>query len=177
MQAAVARCKDIVGGILYASGEARSEDLARTTLRGFLAAVVAQWTSARPGLLVFEDLLAFDVVIAVDRTLAQIVTNVLDNAAEAGASIIQLSASLEERRMVLVVQDDGVGFPPEMLETVGKPYRSTKDRRGAGLGLFLAVNVLRKLGGEVEVRNGSAGGTIVTLSVPLEALALEGWDG
>ena len=39
-----------------------------------------------------------------------------------------------------------------MLAGVGKPYRSSKDRRGAGLGLFLAVNVMRKLGGRVVYR-------------------------
>jgi two-component system sensor histidine kinase RegB len=35
MQSAIARCKEIVGGILYASGEVRSEDLERTTCAAF----------------------------------------------------------------------------------------------------------------------------------------------
>jgi two-component system sensor histidine kinase RegB len=175
MQAAVARCKEIVGGILYASGEARSEDLERTTLRAFLASVTDQWTASRPGLLTVVNRLDHDPVIAADQTLAQILTNVLDNAAEAGASRIEMSAAIVDDNLVLTVTDNGSGFPPEMLDTVGKPYRSTKDRRGAGLGLFLAVNVLRKLGGALDVQNGSDG-AIVTLSVQLHALALDGAD-
>ena len=173
MQTAVARCKEIVGGILYASGEARSEDLERTTLRVFLVSVSEQWERLRPGLLRFEDRLEIDPVIAVDRTLAQIVTNVLDNAAEAGASRIEMIAATTEGRLLLTVRDDGSGFPDAMLETVGKPYRSSKDRRGAGLGLFLAVNVMRKLGGSVEIGNAVPKGAVVTLLVPLDALALE----
>jgi two-component system sensor histidine kinase RegB len=177
MQTAVARCKEIVGGILYASGEARSEDLERTTLRVFLASVSDQWERLRPGLLRFEDQLGIDPVIAVDRTLAQIVTNVLDNAAEAGASRVEMIAAIDGGRLLLTVRDDGSGFPHAMLETVGKPYRSSKDRRGAGLGLFLAVNVMRKLGGAVEIGNAVPRGAVVTLSVPLDALALEPANG
>ena len=173
MQVAVARCKEIVGGILYASGEARSEDLERTTLRAFLLGVVAQWRVQRPDLLTFADRLGGDAVIAADRTLAQILTNVLDNAAEAGATRVQLIAERTGGDLVLTVRDDGRGFPAEMLAGVGKPYRSSKDRRGAGLGLFLAVNVMRKLGGSVVVRNADVRGAEVTLSVPLAALALE----
>jgi two-component system sensor histidine kinase RegB len=175
MQAAVARCKEIVGGILYASGEARSEDLERTTLRAFLASVTDQWTAQRPGLLTVVNRLDRDPVIAADRTLAQILTNVLDNAAEAGASRVEMSAAITDDNLILTVTDNGGGFPAEMLDTIGKPYRSTKDRRGAGLGLFLAVNVLRKLGGALTVQNGSDG-AIVTLSVPLAALTLDTAD-
>jgi len=177
MQAAVARCKEIVGGILYASGEARSEDLERTTLRTFLATVTSPWSAQHPGTFAFIDRLGGDPAIAADRTLAQIVTNVLDNAAEAGASRIAMTAAIVEGTLVLGVHDNGTGFPPDMLDRLGKPYASTKDRRGAGLGLFLAVNVMRKLGGSLDARNADDGGALVTLSVPLQALALEGADG
>ena len=177
MQAAVARCKEIVGGILYASGEARSEDLERTTLRTFLATVTSPWSTQHPGTFAFIDRLGGDPAIAADRTLAQIVTNVLDNAAEAGASRIAMTAAIVEGTLVLGVHDNGTGFPPDMLDRLGKPYASTKDRRGAGLGLFLAVNVMRKLGGSLDARNADDGGALVTLSVPLQALALEGADG
>jgi two-component system sensor histidine kinase RegB len=173
MQSAIARCKEIVGGILYASGEVRSEDLERTTLRGFLTAVVDNWRTQRPGILSFVDRLEQDPVIAVYRTIGQIVTNMLDNAAEAGATAVIMTADTIEGDLILVVSDNGSGLAPEMLATVGKPYRSTKDRRGAGLGLFLAANVARKLGGSFDVRNGEQAGAVVTLSLPLAALEID----
>ncbi|PZU09902.1 MAG: histidine kinase [Sphingomonas sp.] len=176
-QAAVARCKDIVGGILYASGEARGEDLKRTTLRQFLTDVATTWSTLRPGLLAFDYRPHFDPVVVVDRTIAQILTNMLDNAHEAGAGHIQMIVEIRDGILVLTVQDDGNGFPPDMLETIGQPYRSSKDRRGAGLGLFLAVNVLRKLGGRLSVRNGPVRGAIVAISVPLVALTPEAAHG
>ena len=173
MQVAVARCKEIVGGILYASGEARSEQMARTTLRTFLAGVTDLWSMQRAGVLTMVDRLDGDRDIAADRTLAQILTNVLDNAAEAGARHVEMIVEIADDDLILRVTDDGSGFPEDMLATIGKPYTSTKDRRGAGLGLFLTVNVLRKLGGTLDVRNGGLGGAVVTLTVPLSALTLE----
>jgi len=63
-----------------------------------------------------------------------------------------------------------------MLEEFGKPYRSTKNRAGSGLGLFLVVNVARKLGGTVEHGNREDGGARVVLRLPLDRLRAEG-DG
>ena len=44
------------------------------------------------------------------------------------------------------------------LDTLGKPYRSTKGRPGGGLGLFLVSNVVRKLGGRLAAENREGGG-------------------
>jgi two-component system sensor histidine kinase RegB len=60
-----------------------------------------------------------------------------------------------------------------MLAALGKPYHSTKGRPGGGLGLFLVVNVVRKLGGRVEARNRDTGGAEVEISAPLSALVIE----
>ena len=72
---------------------------------------------------------------------------------------------------MLEVRDAGKGFTQEILEHLGTPYQSTKGR-GGGLGLFLVVNVVRKLGGSVTARNLSEGGAIVSLSIPLETLTM-----
>jgi two-component system sensor histidine kinase RegB len=173
MQAAVARCKEIVTGILYASGEARSEMVERTSLSAFVAKVAGDWDAQRPGMLTLGDRSGRAIAIVADRTLVQVLFNLLDNAAEAGANRIVLRAEIAGGELHLSVEDDGPGFPPAMLASLGKPYASTKDRRGAGLGLFLAVNVMRKLGGAVTAANAEGGGARVTLTIPLQALTLE----
>ncbi|GAA0668932.1 two-component system sensor histidine kinase RegB [Sphingomonas insulae] len=168
MQAEVMRCKAIVSGILFAAGEVTGEAPERTTLRRFLAGIVAAW----PGSLTFADRLGEDRPIVADRALGQALTNLLDNAAEAGASAIVLTAEIAEATLVLTVRDDGSGFPAEVLAALGRPYNSSKDRRGAGLGLFLATNVLRTLGGTLQARNPASGGAETMLRLPLASLAL-----
>jgi two-component system, sensor histidine kinase RegB len=169
MQAEVARCKEIVAGVLFAAGEVTGQAPERTTLRRFLAGIVSQ-ASARD-IIVLDDRLGPDLPIVADKALGQAVLNLLDNAGEAGAGRILLETALDGDMLRLLVCDDGRGFPPEILAGVGRPYRSTKDRRGAGLGLFLANNVLRTLGGTLDARNQPQGGAAVELRLPLEALA------
>lgn len=175
MQAEVMRCKAIVSGILFAAGEVTGEAPERTTLRRFLGGIVDGW----PGEVRFDDRLGEDRPIVADRALGQALTNLLDNAAEAGGVTIGLTAAIEDAAsedtmLVLTVTDDGSGFPPAVLAALGRPYNTSKDRRGAGLGLFLATNVLRTLGGTVQARNRAGGGAETILRLPFASLALEG---
>ncbi|HCB75914.1 MAG TPA: histidine kinase, partial [Sphingomonas bacterium] len=93
--------------------------------------------------------------------------------AEAGARAIEVTATAKDGELVLSVIDDGRGVPPGILAHLGKPYQSSKNRRGAGLGLFLAVNVLRVLGGTLSVANRALEGAEVVFRLPLAALTLE----
>lgn len=170
MRAEVARCKDILAGILFAAGEVSGEAPAPTTLRRFLAAAVERWSG--PATLTCDDRTGADIAIVSDRALEQALANLFDNAAEAGAQRITLLAEQNGGMLALSVRDNGRGIPASILANLGKPYNSSKTRRGAGLGLFLAVNVLRTLGGTLEARNRFSGGAEVTLRLPLEALSL-----
>lgn len=181
LEAEVARCKEILAGILFAAGEVTGEAPARTTLRRFIQRIVERW--GRPELVTLDDCLWRDPPIVADRALAQTVVNLLDNAIEAGASRVTLTYALDdagngagdggEEEIVIAARDDGRGFPPEFLDRLGRPYQSSKERRGAGLGLFLATNVLRTLGGSLEARNDPRGGAVVVLRLPLATLSLE----
>lgn len=172
MRAEVMRCKSILGNILLASGEVRGESPTRTTLATFLDGIIADWREKTGLLVVLTNRLEGDPPIVGDRALAQTITNLLDNAAEAGATRIAVQTSVEGDLLALAVRDNGTGFAPAILEHVGKPYQSTKERRGAGLGLFLATNVLRQLGGTLAARNLDSGGSEVRLLLPLEALSI-----
>ncbi|HEY4212668.1 MAG TPA: ATP-binding protein [Steroidobacteraceae bacterium] len=170
MQAAVRRCKSIVTGVLKSAGEARGDAPAITTVNEFLNAIGKEWTTATPSAaLQYENAFGPDVPIVADSSLKQIVFNLLDNAFEVSPNWIQLTAKREDDTLLIEVQDAGPGFAPEILEHLGAPYQSTKDR-GGGLGLFLVVNVARKLGGSVSARNRPEGGAAVSLHLPLSAL-------
>ena len=108
--------------------------------------------------------------IVSDTALKQVIYNVLDNALEASPNWVSLTLEREADYLVISVIDRGSGFTAEMLESFGKPYRSTKQRPGRGLGLFLVVNVVRKLGGSVTASNTPVGGACVKIVLPFEAL-------
>lgn len=176
MQKAVDRCKAIVTGILMTSGEARGESPHPTTVHRFIEQLAEDWADLRDfeGLIVRNDF-GPDMQIVLDTTLTKMLMNVLDNAYEVSPQWVRLTVERAGDDLVLIVEDRGPGFTPEILADIGRPYRSTKDRPGRGLGLFLTVSALRKLGGDVIVANRPRGAE-VTLRLPLESLALRRHD-
>jgi two-component system sensor histidine kinase RegB len=173
MRGALARCKDIVSGILLAAGEARGEDAVRTTLPIFITDVIEQWRLTRSPM-EFEASVEIerDIPIVAETVVRQTMLNMLDNALEASPGWVGVTARLEGADMIITVRDRGDGFSPEILANLGKPYQSTKGRPGSGLGLFLVVNVLRKLGGSLTVRNLAGGGASVEMSLPVASLEI-----
>jgi two-component system sensor histidine kinase RegB len=173
MQAQLQRCKTIVSGILLSAGEARGESALKTTISSFLNDLTREWRNSRPiASFVYQNRIRQDLPVVFDSALKQMIFNVLDNALEASPGWVSLEASHDGDALTLSVADAGPGFAPAMLAQLGKPYQSSKGRPGAGLGLFLVVNVARKLGGTVTARNRAEGGAVVQLTLPLAAIAI-----
>jgi two-component system sensor histidine kinase RegB len=169
MQRQIARCKAIVAGILTSAGETRGDAPQETTLHAFLDGLVEEWKRTRGAELAYQRE-GLDLPIISDTALQQMIGNILDNALEAAPGAPpRFHASWDEDTLTLLVQDRGPGFPPEMLERLGTPYQSSKGMPGRGLGLFLAVNVARTLGGRIAAQN-VPGGAEVTITLPLAAL-------
>lgn len=174
MQAQMARCKRIVSGVLQSAGETRGESAVGTTLRTFLDQLVEEWRTLHGACeLAYDNDFGADIAIVSDSVIKQMIYNVLDNAWEASPHWIGLQVRHDADSLRLVVTDRGAGFSPEMLNSVGKPYRSSKGTPGAGLGLFLVSNVARTLKGSVAAQNLADGGAAVTILLPLSSLKLE----
>ncbi|MDB6061425.1 MAG: histidine kinase, gyrase and HSP90-like ATPase family protein [Verrucomicrobiaceae bacterium] len=174
IQTQLNRCKTIVSGILLSAGEMRAESPTQTTVATFLDDLVANWRTTRP-VRAFEYIKGFDddSTIVSDEGLKQMICNVLDNALEASPNWLTLEARRDEDDLILRVCDNGPGFAPAMLAQFGRPYQSSKGRPGGGLGLFLALNVARTLGGNIAAENRQPHGAIVTMTLPLTSLMLE----
>lgn len=173
MQAQVLRCKAIVSGILLSAGEARGESSEKTSICTFMDELATEWRSTRPvASFDYQNRVDEDLPMVSDSVLKQMICNVLDNALEASPQQLGLRVTRDADTLILTVSDAGPGFAPAMLAQLGKPYQSSKGRTGGGLGLFLAVNVARTLGGSITARNRPKGGAQVTITLPLAAIAL-----
>lgn len=178
MEEQLLRCKEIVSKILSSSGEMRAEGAGPTTVARFFDALVEDWRTSRwPSALHYDNRFSPDQAIATDVVLAQGIANLFDNALEASPDWMSIALRREGDAAVLTVEDRGPGFADRILAQFGKPYQTTKTRPGSGLGLFLLVNVARKLGGEVTAENRAGGGARVVVRLPLARLALEGRHG
>jgi two-component system, OmpR family, sensor histidine kinase SenX3 len=103
------------------------------------------------------------------------VFNVLDNAVKYSGNNIDVRVRLEtldEKKIVLRVQDHGVGIPADDMKRIFKrfyrvPHRSLAHVKGTGLGLFIVKSVANKHGGKVFAESGGEGqGTTIVLELP-----------
>ena len=69
------------------------------------------------------------------------------------------------RGVALVVRDSGVGMDDETLAQCCDPMFSTKDGEGAGLGLTICRDIVKQLGGELDLQSEEGLGTTVTVSL------------
>jgi two-component system, OmpR family, sensor histidine kinase ChvG len=96
--------------------------------------------------------------------------NLLDNAAAFAPSSVEVDVSAEEGFVVVAVEDDGPGFPPEHLGRAFDRFFTWRpgERKGAhtGLGLSLVKALAESGGGRVEASNRPGGGARLVLRLP-----------
>ena len=100
--------------------------------------------------------------------LMQAVLNLAINALQAmpeGGSLRLSCRRSSRRRVALVVQDTGIGIPPENLPRIFDLYFTTKEK-GSGIGLSMVFRIVQLHDGEVEVQSIPGGGTKFTLFFP-----------
>ncbi|MCF2826645.1 MULTISPECIES: sensor histidine kinase [Pseudoalteromonas] len=102
--------------------------------------------------------------------LIQVLTNLLINAAQALKSEgeIRVSTSLEQQRVLIRIQDDGVGIPEEIKDKIFDPFFTTKPiGNGTGLGLSISYDIIKEHGGELVVESEVGIGSCFTITLPV----------
>ena len=104
----------------------------------------------------------------VDANLLTIaLQNLLINAAQAqGRGTIRVSLQGVNGRIAVEIADSGPGIPAEIRADLFRAFKTTK-ARGTGLGMATARRLIESQGGAIAVECPVAGGTVVTLTVPV----------
>ena len=120
------------------------------------------------------DLRATRPILADRNKLAQLVTNLLVNAAhaieEGHADRHRIAVHTEDcdDALVLVVEDTGHGIPEDLRERIFEPFFTTKPAgRGGGLGLAVCLEIVRLHGGTISARSEVGRGSRFEVRLPL----------
>ena len=106
--------------------------------------------------------------------LEQVIINLIQNACQALPDIrrgIFLSTSYNEKTssIVLRVQDEGVGIPPEVLPHITNPFFTTKSNAGGiGLGLSISSRIVKEHGGTLTFISEPRKGTTAEIILPFQ---------
>jgi len=102
--------------------------------------------------------------------LRQVLHNLLQNAQDALAgredAEIIISTLIKDKDLILNVQDNGEGFPIDIISRVFEPYMTTK-RHGTGLGLAIVKKIIEEHKGSIKIENQPTGGAIVMVALPV----------
>ena len=137
-------------------------------------------TRMKPGVeLVFEEKYD-DVQIVCDQNrLAQVITNLLNNASkftEHGS--IRFGFDLKNDRVEFYVEDTGVGIPEEKVRDVFDRFVKLNDfAAGTGLGLAISKMIVERMDGTIGVDSEVGKGTRFHFSIPVAPRDLPGIDG
>jgi len=93
----------------------------------------------------------------------------IGNAVEAmeGGGKLEIKTGIEDEEAVICIRDSGPGIPPEIRERIFEPFFSTKGE-GTGLGLYNALQIVRSMGGTIEVESEIERGTLFKIKLPLD---------
>ena len=171
LRAQVGVCKDIIQRML-ARNPGTEAGAGAIDLQPMLAQIIDQWRLMRPRatLSYSDDALPANLAVRQDPHLAQALINVLNNAADASPTGVEVQATLQQGRLQLQVLDQGGGVDSSVARQLGRAWFSTKAASGRGLGMFLTNATLERMGGTVTLVNRPQGGACTTITLPLDAL-------
>jgi two-component system osmolarity sensor histidine kinase EnvZ len=155
------------GYLAFARGDA-GEQAVTTDLRTLLAEL--QSDAERQGDTTSVEIVGDPMVTVRPDAFRRMLFNLVSNASRHGTRIA-ISANHETRWLLINVDDDGPGIPPQAREDVFKPFvrldeARNQDEGGSGLGLAIARDVARSHGGDIVLGDSPLGGLRATVRLP-----------
>lgn len=94
------------------------------------------------------------------KEIRQLIVNLVRNGLESMTSngILSIITYVENREIILAIQDQGCGISPEILNKLGTPFLSTKDT-GTGLGLAVCFGIVERHNATLKAQTGPTGTT------------------
>lgn len=116
------------------------------------------------------------IVLGDDRRLAQVIRNLVSNAAKyspPGSEIhVSLGMSADRRNAIVQVRDEGPGIPPSERGRLFERFQrlsTAGGTRGSGLGLYISRGIVNDHGGEMWADWPAGGGSVFSFSMPLSS--------
>jgi PAS domain S-box-containing protein len=164
--------------------------LAPVDLNTILAQVIdltrARWSNMpqERGIVVrVESHLAPDLpkVLGAEGEVRDAMTNLMLNAVDAlpegGLIDFRTRFDARDKRVIVEIQDDGVGMTDTTRSRCLEPFFTTKGERGTGLGLPMVFGMLQRHGGELDIDSELARGTTIRLNFPAAPTGMGVRDG
>jgi two-component system osmolarity sensor histidine kinase EnvZ len=158
----------ISGYLAFARGEGE-EKTVLTNLSATLEEIVA--AARRSGAMITLHGTPDLVLPLRSDAMRRAITNLVDNARRHAPHVALGIGFRGAQAIEVTVDDDGPGIPPELLESVFRPFESGAHpgsvSGGSGLGLTIARDIVRAHGGDIQLSPSPLGGLRATIRLPV----------
>ncbi|HEX6839158.1 MAG TPA: HAMP domain-containing sensor histidine kinase, partial [Polyangia bacterium] len=100
------------------------------------------------------------------QRLMQVVSNLVGNAITHGTGTVYVAVVGDDDCVRLEVANGGEPIAPEVMPMIFQPFTRAGDRKGLGLGLFIASEIVRAHEGRIDVTSSREKGTTFTVRWP-----------
>jgi two-component system sensor histidine kinase RegB len=162
------QCKITLKQLQSTANESSSNQYSTQSLQGYFDQLIERWQLMRPELnaKVNYDISEYPAPdIRFHPTIAQSILNLLNNAADASPTGVEVSISWSDVEVIICIKDFGEGYQTTTSSDL-KPF-STNKADGLGLGLFLSQNTVTRFGGSISLDKLPEGGTLTKLCLPI----------
>jgi two-component system NtrC family sensor kinase len=110
-------------------------------------------------------------IMASTNQMRQVMLNIFKNAKEAmpkGGTLF-IRTSKEDNRILIRIQDTGIGIPEEIRAKIFEAFFTTKQKvKGVGLGLSVCYGIIKDHGGDIKVESQEGKGTTFAINLPIK---------
>lgn len=168
----ITHCKQTLTQLLAKAGQDRTEDGSCQSVDYFLQQILDKWQLIRPSVKFTYNCHGTKPAPQIMSTqlLNQSLLNLLNNAADASSTCVDISSHWDSTALHLEIIDDGEGLTAEATQRAGEAFFTSKTPgQGFGIGLFLANANIERFGGSVHLFNHPDGGACTHVTLPLIA--------
>ena len=163
------RCRKILDRMASHAGETVGEAIKRYTMEKLVNTVLDELPDRSRVDVTISDPIAVKTIEVPFDSICQALRGLVQNALDAGDKNLRVNLLVESSKSAWWwrITDVGVGMNEDVLKRISEPFFTTKaPGHGMGLGLFLANNVIQRLGGEIKFQSAPGTGTTVTVKLP-----------
>lgn len=153
------RCREILQRLTSLSSE-NEEHMSRLPLSSLIEEVIAPHRNFGVTINVYKRAGASaEPITRRNPGLLYGLGNLIENAVDFARGEVNVTWGWTDTDVFILIEDDGEGFRPEILDRIGEPYTTSRDANqtggGLGLGLFIAKTLLERSGAQISFRNRS----------------------
>ncbi len=174
IEAQAFRCKNVTSDILSLPWKEGLE-ITDVDINWLLDGIIESTAANKPRVRIVKETLAPLPPVKGDMSaLRQVFLNLVGNAVDAvdvrTDPTIWIRTRLDEGKVKVEVEDNGVGIPDPIVEKIFEPFFTTKEpNKGTGLGLSLCNEFVSHLGGTIRANTRPGYGTTFIVTLPVHS--------